>query len=248
MLTIILILITHFSFANVKIEDIDIGNQNEPVLLFLTNGKVKRLDKRTAFKKKEVLQFLKNGKQKKAFFFKEDHYYKSILENYDQVENLFHLARREYKEESQCYHRAHVWAYEWRKMGVYSTKTWLFFSKKYIREHNFQWWFHVAPSVHVKTQDGIKERILDVKYGKSPQKLKDWTNIFIRDGSDCPIVEKYTDQADFPESNSCYIIKSSMYYFQPYELELHEINNISKTHWVKEEVQISYKDGFDILL
>jgi hypothetical protein len=248
MLAILLLIVTLFSFATDRIEDIDFGNQNEPVLLFLTNGRVTTLDKDKALRNKEVIKFLKKRKNKKSFYFIQEQYYKSVLENSYQVEDLFNSARREYKEDSQCYHRAHVWAYEWRKLGIYSTKTWLFFSKRYIREHNFQWWFHVAPSVHVKTEEGIKERVLDIKYGKSPQKLKDWTNIFIRDGSDCPIVEKYTDQADFPESNSCYIIKSSMYYFQPYELELHEINNLRKTHWIKEEVQISYKDGFNISL
>lgn len=248
MLAILQLLLTFFSFADVKILDIDFGNQNEPVLLFLNNGRVRHVHKKNAFKEKEIIQFFKDRKQEKIFHFSQDSYYKSILENYEQVENLFLTGRREFREESQCYHRAHVWAYEWRRLGVYSTKTWLFFTKKYIRENNFQWWFHVAPSVHLKTENGIKERILDIKYGIKPLRLKEWTNIFIRDGSDCPIVEKYTDQADFPESNSCYIIKSSMYYFQPVDLEFHEINSISKTHWIKEEVQISYKDAFDISL
>lgn len=173
----------------------------------------------------------------------------SILKNIDQARGFFYEARTDAKEESQCYNRAHIWTYEWRtKKNLYASKAWLFFTRRFIRKHKFEWWFHVAPMVHVVHDGKVRERVMDIKYARGPLKLKQWTDIFMRDNADCPVVEKYTDQANHPESGSCFLMKSSMYFYQPVDLENLEITGEARTRWQENEVRHAYLEAFDVKL
>jgi hypothetical protein len=73
-----------------------------------------------------------------------------------------------------------------------------------------------------------------------------WTDIFMRNNSDCPKVETYSEQANYPESNWCYIMESPMYYYQPVDLENLEKKGEIKNSWNPTEVRDAYKDAFDI--
>ena len=153
--------------------------------------------------------------------------------------------------DSQCYMRAHVWAYDWRtKRDLYSSKVWLFFSRKYIRKHKFGWWFHIAPYVHVVDEGKVRERVMDRKYfpHRGPVKVKQWTDFFIQDKSDCPVVTKYSDHANYPESGSCFLMKSSMYYYQPVDLEQMETKGVVRNNWIEAEVKQAFFDAFDVTL
>jgi hypothetical protein len=151
--------------------------------------------------------------------------------------------------DSQCFNRAHVWTYEWRlKYHLFTSKAWLFFSRKYIRKFDFEWWFHVAPYFHVIEAGRVVERIADVKYAKGPINFKAWTDIFVRNKADCPVVNTYSEQANYPESRWCSIMKSSMYYYQPIDLELLELDGIEKSHWSEAELKMAYQEAFEILL
>lgn len=179
--------------------------------------------------------------------FTEDSTYKpSILKSVSQAQELFDQAPYK-KKESQCYNKAHIWAYDWRiKSNVYSSKIWIFFTRKYIREYEFEWWFHVAPYVHVVIGDSVKERVMDKKYTKGPVKINDWSNIFMRNSAKCPVVTNYTDHADYPESAYCFLMKSSMYYYQPVDLEKLEQDGTVRTRWIYPEVKHAYQEAFDI--
>ncbi len=173
----------------------------------------------------------------------------SILKDLDQARGFFYEARTDAKPESQCYNRAHVWTYEWRtKKNLYSSKAWIFFTRRFIRKYKFEWWFHVAPMVHVVHDGKVRERVMDVKYARGPLKLKQWTDIFMRDNADCPVVEKYSDQALHPESVTCFLMKSSMYYYQPVDLEQSEITGNIKSRWQESEVKHAYLEAFDVTL
>jgi hypothetical protein len=173
-------------------------------------------------------------------------YSPSILKSLSQAQELFDQAPYK-KKESQCYNKAHIWAYEWRtKNKLYSSKIWIFFTRKYIREFEFEWWFHVAPYVHVVVGDKVKERVMDKKYTKGPLKINDWANIFMRNSAKCPVVDKYTDHADYPESAYCFFMKSSMYYYQPIDLEKLEQEKITRNRWFYPEVKHAYQEAFDI--
>lgn len=258
-----------------QIHDIDLGSANELPLIFLTSGHVvtypaaKKLDldklQSGALSKKWYV-FTINGERQIVKFreiaappsFKKDHvkaftsdalFVPSILKNMEQAREFFADARKDAKKESQCYNRAHVWSYEWRiKKNLYSSKAWVFFTRKFIRKHKFEWWFHVAPMIHVVNNGEVKERVMDIKYASRPLKLKQWTDIFMRDQVDCPVVEKYSDQADYPESGSCFIMKSSMYYYQPVDLEELELSETKRSRWFEPEVRHAYLEAFDVTL
>jgi Glutaminase len=257
-----------------QIHDIDMGKNDELSLIFLSSGDVvsypiakardleklqEGIRKKTWFllslnKGREIIgveeismPLAEPGQMMKLNQIRSIPYSPSILSEINEARTLFLEARTDAREESQCFNRAHIWAYEWRiKRNFYSSKAWLFFTKKFIRKYKFQWWFHVAPMVHVVQDGEVKERIMDIKYAKGPLKLKQWTDIFLRDNADCPVVKKYTDQADYPESGSCFVMKSSMYYYQPVDLELLEFTNDQKSKWLENEVRGAYFEAFNV--
>lgn len=257
-----------------QIHDIDLGRGNEEPLIFLSTGQVVTLtnksllmDFREAIKTKSWFEIVINQEReiisvksvsapyekvlnlKESQSFMNDSYSPSILKDINQARNYFYEQRADAHKESQCYNRAHIWSYEWRiKHNFYSSKAWLFFTRKYIRKNKFEWWFHVAPTVHVVINNEVKERVMDGKYARGPINLKQWTDIFIRDSSHCPVVEKYSDHANYPESGSCFVMKSSMYYYQPVDLEQLELTGISKTRWLEPEVKHAYDEAFHVSL
>lgn len=264
------------SVVSTQIHDIDMGQVDEQPLIFLSTGQVVTYpgtDKsifdrlRTAIRNKtwfalklnearEIIELKEialppSVMSEKSLLTEENEapYMPSILKNMDVARSFFYDARTTHKEESQCFNRAHVWAYEWRtKKNLYSSKAWLFFTRKFIRKYKFEWWFHVAPMVHVISDGQVKERVMDIKYARGPLKLKQWTDIFMRDNADCPVVEKYSDHANFPESGSCFLMKSSMYYYQPVDIEQKEILGFDKTKWQESEVRQAFLEAFDIKL
>lgn len=170
----------------------------------------------------------------------------SVISSPEEAQAIFLSARTNHKD-SQCYNRAHVWAYDWRiKNRLFTSKVWLFFTRKYIRKYNFDWWFHVSPYFLIQEDGRIKEWIADVKYAKSPIKLKQWTDIFLRNDADCPVVENYSEWANYPETGWCYTMKSSMYYYRPLDLEILEKEGVERNIWDPFEVRAAYKEAFDI--
>lgn len=264
------------STVSTQIHDIDMGQVGETPLIFLTTGQVVTYpgkDKALFQKLKDAITkktwfVLKLNDAREIIELKEvpvppsiksfekinnteepSSYNPSILKNMDVARSFFYDARTDHKEESQCFNRAHVWAYEWRtKKNLYSSKAWLFFTRKFIRKYKFEWWFHVAPMVHVVVDGVVKERVMDVKYARGPLKLKQWTDIFMRDNADCPVVQQYSDQANYPESGSCFLMKSSMYYYQPVDIEMNEVMGFQKTRWQEAEVRQAYLEAFDVKL
>lgn len=279
MLVLFLSLFVTALYANqeitTQIHDIDMGQVNEEPLIFLTSGQVvtfqdgikadftnlrEAMRKKTWFvitinSEREITEIRETNPPVSNLYkyappgISNEEFTPSILKNLDHARSFFYDARTTAREESQCYNRAHIWAYEWRKnRNLYSSKAWIFFTKRYIRKYKFEWWFHVAPMVHVVVNNSVKERVMDIKYAKGPIKLKQWSDIFMRDRADCPVVEKYTDQANYPESGSCFLMKSSMYYYQPVDLEQTEITGNIKSRWLEPEVRHAYKEAFEMEL
>lgn len=259
------------NYVSTQIYDIDMGKKDEDPLIFLANGQVVTIPSispsslkylQAAVINKSWLTFhLGNNREVlgidpavppplkwKGFTERKAsmEFRPSILPNMEMANQLFNEARSNARNESECFNRAHAWAYEWRiKNQLYSSKTWLFFTRRYIRKYKFDWWFHVAPMVHVVDNGIVKERIMDIKYSRGPSDLKRWTNIFIRDRSDCPVVDKYSEHANHPESGFCFVMKSSMYYYQPVDLERLELLDDVRGHWDEVEVRKAFKDAFD---
>ncbi len=158
----------------------------------------------------------------------------------------YHAQARYNPKESQCFNRAMVWAYEWWKNHeIRSNKIFIFFTRSYIRKFNFEWWFHVAPYVHVLKDGKVVERVMDIKYTSGPLQIPSWTNLFMKNNASCPVITKYSDYADFPYEGDCYIQRTHMFTYQPADLQMYEAWGYSKTNFNFNEVKAAYLEAFD---
>lgn len=173
------------------------------------------------------------------------------LDNYEvsdvsesQADRLFSSMRDDTRRKSQCYNRAHVWTYEMSQNFVNGSKlnlgkTWIFFTRKYISDYKYKWWFHVAPDIKV---DNV-HTVLDRKFLRGPINLRGWTDFFMQNKAECKVVEYYDEYSNNQEVESCYIIKSSMYYWQPYQIEGLEDGDAEPKSWFNEQMEIAGKNA-----
>lgn len=164
----------------------------------------------------------------------------------DVIKKMFLFLRPNLNSEAQCYNRAHIWVHDLsskflRNRTINLGKMWLFFTKRYIREFNYKWWFHVAPYTYLKGDS--TEIILDRTYYHSPRRLQNWTNYFMKNNSTCTQVQYYSHYNNNQENAYCYVIKSSMYYYQPYQIENLEKGEAQKHEFLRSELELAYKDA-----
>lgn len=158
---------------------------------------------------------------------------------------IFRRMRRDYQNDSQCYNRAHVWAYEeFQNSGLKSSKLFLFFTRRYIRNYRYKWWFHVSPMALVKQGSSIVERVLDRRYTGGPRYVSTWTRNFVHSGRKCPVVYKYYDYRNNQETEDCYLIPVSMYFWQPRDIERRDRTGAEKTQFFKREINHAYWEAF----
>lgn len=156
-------------------------------------------------------------------------------------------AKRGWTSDSQCFNKAQVWSYEWwKRNSLRSMKVFIFFTRNYIRKYNFEWWFHVAPYVHIMNEGKVVERVMDIKYTRGPLAFKNWSDIFMRNKAECRFVTKYSDYADYPYTGDCYLMRSNMYMYQPADLEMQEAWGYSKDSWIMDEVRSAYEQAYQI--
>lgn len=169
----------------------------------------------------------------------------TIVEGYSNALSIFRKMRRDYQSNSQCYNRAHVWQYEESKSsGVASQKTFLFFTNRYIRNYRYKWWFHVSPMLLVRENGDVVERIIDRRYTSGPRYVKTWTNIFVATNRTCPVASRYTDYSRNQESQDCYLMKVSQYFWQPRDIVSRDNSGRVKTDWIKSEVNHAFWEAF----
>jgi hypothetical protein len=141
-----------------------------------------------------------------------------------QMARIFKNMNTTWKVRSQCYQRAMTWVYDsYVDDGVQSRKAFLFFTRKYIQQYDYKWWFHVAPLYTFRhPDDRLVDMVLDRTFFDSPETIKDWTDAFIKSHQECPVVEKYSDYRNNQMTNHCYLMLPPMYYYQPLDLEAME--------------------------
>lgn len=265
-----ILLMTLSGFAETyqsKIHSIDTSQKkNQPHLIFMENGRVIFVDYQDTDLLNSFRQSLKENNlleievdEKNNFVDAETlepqaHYDREAADrsgsfSYDPsvvsssgATAIFRRMRRDYQNESQCYNRAHIWAWEeFQKSGLKSSKHFLFFTKRYIRNYRYKWWFHVAPSVKVS---GLGDRILDRRYTSGHRSVKSWTNAFIYSRRSCPVVDNYFDYRNNQESEDCYLIPVSMYFWQPRDIERRDRGGAVKTQFYQSEVDYAYWEAF----
>ena len=114
-------------------------------------------------------------------------------------------------------------------------KAFIFFTKRYLREYNFGWWFHVSPYLLL----GDQQTVLDRTYTKQPLPVKAWTDNFMKNKVTCPEISQYSQYRNNQEKEYCYLRKVSMYYYQPSDIEAADNNGKPKEGWVDWELNQS---------
>lgn len=172
--------------------------------------------------------------------------YVTDFDSQEELNEIFLTQRRDTSRWSQCYNRAHVWSWEIHKkerngQKIQTGKMWVFFTRKYIKEYKFKWWFHIAPYATVKGED----RVLDRSFTKEPVSREEWTHEFVvvKPKVTCPEITKYSqyDKENSPEY--CYVMKTSQFYWQPYQIKNVEETGEERSEWVYSELKRAYRNG-----
>lgn len=251
-----------------SIVKIDYGEKNESPLLLLDDGYVLKITSKNTLKDFEraraqglILKFRldKNrnviatrtiGQVPKINYSQEENridYTPTVLNTLNEAQTIFKNLRKGARSRSQCYNRAHIWSYESKlSHKLDSMKVFMFYTRKYIREYNFEWWFHVAPYTYVNEGGQPTERVLDLRFAREPLHMKSWTDIFMKNDVVCPEVTKYSQYENHQEAEYCYLFKASMYFVQPLDLDNMERNGTVRNDWNSYEIKRAYRNGFGI--
>lgn len=166
----------------------------------------------------------------------------TTLNSMSEANRYFSTMKTQTKWRSQCYNRAHVWSYEMKTdYRVNSGKMWIFFSAKYIKDYDYKWWFHVAPYVEVAGE--AEPVVLDREFSRRPQRLTTWKNVYMKNNARCLHTQNYTTYEDNKWSEWCFIMKSSMYYWQPFNLENLDKEGTAKRGFVTSELKRAYSNA-----
>jgi hypothetical protein len=155
-------------------------------------------------------------------------YQPSVLASEDAAKSIYDRMPIEvFKGNSGCFQRTHDWAFTLStRNNIKSMKVFLFFTRRYQREFDYKWAYHVAPLIPVRLADGtIEERVFDPtftsrpswekdenesKYDNKPIPVSEWLKYFIYPGVECPLVDNYRDYYEFQEQHYCYTMKAPM--------------------------------------
>lgn len=158
---------------------------------------------------------------------------------------VFGSMRRDYQKESQCYNRAHIWTYEeFRRSSLRTNKLFLFFTSRYIRRYRYHWWFHVTPMIYVGGTGKESWFTLDRRYTSGPLSTRTWTNVFMYNDAYCPVVYKYSSYRNNQQVQDCYLIPTSMYFWQPRDIEQQERTGYYKKQYFSSEISHAYWEAF----
>lgn len=148
------------------------------------------------------------------------------------------------RRKSQCFNRAHVWSWElnqkrYQGQRIKTGKIWLFFTQKYINQYDYKWWFHIAPYVNLNGETRVLDKTFS-PYG--PEAQQQWTNNFMKNNERCLEVSSYSRYRNNQFERNCYIIKSSVHYWQPRQIEFAESKKIEQNSWQHWELKNAYTD------
>lgn len=181
-----------------------------------------------------------------------DGYEFSIAEDSRSIKKMFRTLNTKMKKESQCYNRAHIWSYNLSQNYNKDAQTnlgkiWIFFSDNYIQKYDFEWWFHVAPFMYYQDYDDQKVmKVMDRKYSRRPVSPRKWSKTFMKNNAHCADIEHYSGYFYNKAKADCYLIKSSMYYYQPYQIQALEDGGPQKTMFLEEELKLARDEAMEI--
>ena len=156
----------------------------------------------------------------------------------ERATEIFNSLDNTNKDRSQCFKRAHMWTYDmWSRLSINSSKMFIFYTNRFQQLEDFDWWFHVAPSVKVNGEDYILDRGFDFITG--PLKVNDWkakVSPSLRNTT-CPVIEHYDQYDNNRWGRLCYLRLMPMHYFRPADIrDLYRQGRV-KTGWEIDELQ-----------
>lgn len=159
------------------------------------------------------------------------------LQSLENVESIFlNLFNDGDRSRSQCFKRAHIWAYDmWSQLNISSQKIFIFYTQRFIQLEDFEWWFHVAPMVVANNN----EFVLDATFMEEPVTVTAWKNRFLSENITCPIISNYKTYDENQFKRLCYLMKVPMHYFSPLDIQNRDLNGVEKNHWELAELQDS---------
>ena len=78
---------------------------------------------------------------------------------------------------------------------------------------------------------------------KEPVDQKTWTDKFIKSQETCMEVNRYSNYSKNQQERDCYIIKTSLFYWQPFQIENLETKNEQRKSWQKYELKKAYRNA-----
>ena len=164
------------------------------------------------------------------------------LSSYESAQTVMDTFNGKTDDDSQCYNRATMWTYEANILqNVNLGKIWIFFTRKYIRDYDYKWWFHVSP--YAKVNDSMEKYVLDRGFTMIPYNVENWKNMFIKSKANCPVITDYRQYENNQSREHCYLIYSSQYYWQPYQLKNLATHGTTKSEYLMRDLEITYKDA-----
>lgn len=148
-------------------------------------------------------------------------YAPSVLNNFIQLQNLFDSVDpyRDVDLSDHCFSRAHYWARTLEvDHQVKSMKVFVLFTPQYRNEHNFNWWYHVAPYVSVQTSGETQRIVIDPSYEQAPKEIRDWVFHFAAKADTCRIATSLAQYHAEAAQGGCVVITASMYHYTPQDL------------------------------
>lgn len=176
----------------------------------------------------------------------------SNVESLSLATKMFHHLINRTKTWSQCFNRAHIWARQLAKdYGVKSQKILIYYTQRYRREVDKKWWFHIAPMISVNGE----KYVLDREFTNKPYTALAWEKIFrgkmLAKGVgpknyQCKLIRNIKEYYDSANTNYeyCNIQYTSMYYWEPNDMEALDAKGIQKTQWVDWEIRAAAKEAF----
>lgn len=177
-------------------------------------------------------------------------YTPSDIGSYDLAEELFKSLKKRTKWFTQCFNRAHVWAKQmYNSHNVNSMKILIYYTKKYRREVNGKWWFHIAPMINIKGDYFV----MDKEFTRKPVRDFEWEKIFTKKleekgihGHRCKVIKNIDEfYAEENQKNEyCNIQVTSMYYWEPNDMSRLVKTGIEKTEFINWELRAAAKEVF----
>lgn len=227
----VFILQTRICSSSVEFSDED--------FFYLSDGRVIDKKKWSSSSHKKIMNISQQ-------FIKKSNFIPTIVTKWAEIQDYFDLMRQDYHDKAQCTNMAHVWAYEeFKRSGLRSEKIFIFFSRKYIKKYRFGWWFHVAPIIRYSDGEKIQSIVLDRGYTTMPFDIKTWTDHFIKSKKTCKFINRISTYYQNKLPEDCFLMKVSMYFWQPRDIRLNESSGKVKTYFLKSDLSHAYREAFN---